>query len=86
MKKVPPTPQAANRMHRQAISRAVEEASAAADAELAARLGLDIKGSPNDPFKARIEKAIPGRVKLGIAVDGRRTETFVSNKDREPGK
>jgi len=58
----------------------------AADAELAARLNLDIKGDPNDPLKGAIEKAIPHRVKMDIAPDGRRLETHVSNRDREPSK
>ena len=58
-----------------------------ADKELAERLNLDIKGDPNDVFKAAVEKAIPQRVKLGISPEtGARTQTIVSNKDREPGK
>ena len=68
-----------------AIARRIAEESAAADAELAARIGLDVKGNPNDPLKGAIEK-IPGllRVKAGINPEtGARTQTVVSNKDRE---
>ena len=71
----------------QAIGRRIAEEHAKADQETLARLNLDIKGSSADVFKAAVEKAIPQRVKLGISPEtGARTQTIVSNTDREPGK
>ena len=70
----------------QAIGRRIAEEHALADAELAARIGLDIKGNPNDPLKAAVEKVIQHRVKIGVTPEGSRSQEIVSNRDREPGK
>jgi hypothetical protein len=71
----------------QSIARHIAEESAVADAELAARIGLDIKGNPNDPLKGAVEKVIPHRVKIGFdPMTGARLQEIVSNKDREQGK
>ncbi len=70
----------------QSIARRIAEEHAQADAELAARMGLDIKGNPNDPLKGAVEKVIPHRVKIGVTPEGSRSQEIVSNRDREPGK
>lgn len=71
----------------QAIGRQIAEEHARSDREMLERLNLDPKGSPNDPFKAVVEKVIPGRVKVGVSpMTGARTQDFVSNKDRKPGE